>query len=102
MSATIDALCVGLCPELDLEVFRATVRVQYAEVPAYGDGWNEPHEPAHVLFECAYIDGKRVPEGPLLTWAVQWFDLQQIEPGVDRPDPDAARERMLDDARDAA
>lgn len=102
MHLTLDAVCEGRCPDLDLVVFSSPVRIHYSEHEAHGDGWYEPYEAAHATFDFATVDGVRLAPGPLLTWAEQWFELQGIEFSPAIMDPDEARDRAFDRALDAA
>ena len=44
---------------IDLDGHEVEVSVEYNAVKASGDGWNEPHEPAHIEIEkVTTIDGR--------------------------------------------
>lgn len=45
---------------IDIEDAEVDVIVEYSTVEASGDGWNEPHEPAHLIIErVTTTDGER-------------------------------------------
>lgn len=46
---------------IDLDGHEVEVSVEYSTVAASGDGWNEPHEPAHIEIESVTTeDGREV------------------------------------------
>lgn len=85
----IDATCEASCPETEIVVFKAEVRIFFERVAADGDSWNEPHVPAHINFDCAHrIDctpHELITPGPLLKWAEEWLSIfePEVEPARD-------------------
>jgi hypothetical protein len=104
----------------DIEVY---AEVRYTIQPAYGDGWNEPHEPAHVELGqitlhkrssrkvCEFLNGRYAgfrteytveDLGPAPSWVDDIIaadeDWQSDLIANDGPCPDRAYDEARDDA----